>query len=88
MTSETLKLETLKKEFVKFNYNKNRKTWQHREALIATQFALDDMMNEYNQYKRNVSEEYALGMFNEEIRFLSEKYADEIKLCKESKGIR
>jgi len=42
---------------------------QDKEASIATKFALDDMMNLYNQNKRNISEEYALAVFNDELNW-------------------
>jgi len=65
-------LESLKKEFIELKYNKYKKTMPEREATIATKFALDDMMNQYNQNKRNISEEYALAVFNDELKFYKE----------------
>jgi hypothetical protein len=62
-------LEILTKEFIQFKYKRYKETLQDREASIATKFALDDMMNQYNQYKRNISEEYALSFFEEELKF-------------------
>ena len=68
-----MNIETLKKEFIQFKYNKYRQTMQEREASIATKFALDDMMNQYNQNRKNISKEYALAVFNDELNYYQGK---------------
>jgi hypothetical protein len=66
-------LEQLKKQFVEFKFNKYAKTMPAREASIAAKFALDDMVNQYNSYKKNVSEQYALAIFQDELNFMNGK---------------
>ena len=51
-------LEQLKKQFIEFKFNKYVKTMPEREASIAAKFALDDMVNQYNSYKKNMTITY------------------------------
>tara|TARA_B110000259_G_scaffold79380_1_gene92972 strand:+ start:139 stop:351 length:213 start_codon:yes stop_codon:yes gene_type:complete len=63
-------LESLKKEYFEIKFNKYSKYRDVRSSTIAANFAVDDMVNMFKQNIRNISETYALELFQDEINFI------------------
>jgi hypothetical protein len=65
-------LESLKKEYFELQFNKYSKYRDVRSSTIASNFAVDDMVSMFKQNIRNISEIYALAVFQDEINFINE----------------
>ena len=65
-------LESLKKEYFEIKFNKYSKSRDVRSSAIASNFAVDDMVSMFKQNVRNISESYALEVFQDEINFIKE----------------
>ena len=65
-------LESLKKEYFEIKFNKYSKSRDVRSSIIASNFAVDDMVSMFKQNCRNISETFALEAFQAEINFINE----------------